>query len=75
MVRVKVEFLGPLQREPLELEVENLKELRRLLRRDDSLLDWLSECAVVINDEVVNSLDYPLVDGDIVMILPPVCGG
>ena len=74
-MNVKVEFLGPLAREPWHVNVDNLKELRYVLRRDDELLSWLDESAIVINDEVITSLDYPLVEGDVVMLLPPVCGG
>ncbi len=74
-MKITVQFLGPLSREPLECNVANLKELRHLLRRDEILFEWLEQCAVVINDEIITDLEYPLVEGDIVMILPPVCGG
>ncbi|MDE7317284.1 MAG: MoaD/ThiS family protein [Helicobacter sp.] len=74
-MNIKVEFLGPLAREAWHVNVDNLKELRFLLRRDDEILAWLDECAIVINDEIITNLDYPLVEGDVVMLLPPVCGG
>lgn len=75
MMKITVEFLGPLAREPWHVNVESLKELRYLLRRDDELYPWLQDCAIVINDEIITNLDYPLLEGDVVMLLPPVCGG
>lgn len=74
-MKISVAFLGPLSREPLSVDVDNLKELRYLLRRDDEILKWLDECAIIINDEIITDLNYPLVEGDVVMLLPPVCGG
>ncbi len=34
---IKVEFLGPINKENLELEVKNLKELKEILQKDESL--------------------------------------
>ena len=50
-------------------------ELKELLSKDESLKPWLGVCAVSLNDEVVSSLKEPLRDGDIICVLPPVCGG
>jgi molybdopterin synthase sulfur carrier subunit len=72
---VRVEFLGPIEKEPLEVEVKSLEELKSLLNKDESLKEWLKECAVAVNDKIVNSLDVELKDGDRVVLLPPVCGG
>lgn len=50
---VKVEFLGPINKENLELEVKNLKELKEILQKDESLKEWLELCAVSLNDEII----------------------
>jgi molybdopterin synthase sulfur carrier subunit len=72
---VKVEFLGPIGKEPLELDIANLTELSVVLQEDESLKEWLECSAVAVNDKLVQNKDYPLKDGDKVSLLPPVCGG
>jgi len=72
---IKVEFLGPIQKESLELEISNLNELAKILQEDTEVSDWLESCAVAVNDTLVSSLEVPLKDGDKVSLLPPVCGG
>jgi molybdopterin synthase sulfur carrier subunit len=75
MTMVRVEFLGPIQKEPLELDITNLKELADILQEDEEMQEWLKTSAVAVNDTLVSSLDAPLKDGDKVSLLPPVCGG
>ncbi|BDL71957.1 TPA: MoaD/ThiS family protein [Campylobacter jejuni] len=72
---VKVEFLGPINKENLELEVKNLKELKEILQKDESLKEWLELCAVSLNDEIIFDENTELKDGDKIALLPPVCGG
>ena len=72
---VRVEFLGPIQKQPLELDIANLSELAEILQEDKEVSEWLQNCAVAINDTLVASLDVDLKDGDKVSLLPPVCGG
>ena len=72
---VKVEFLGPIQKPSLELEISNLSELADILQKDEEMKEWLENCAVAINDTLVSSLEAPLKDGDKISLLPPVCGG
>lgn len=72
---VRIEFLGPIGKEPLELEAASLQDVADQLGTDDSLKEWLANCAVAVNDTLVASLDTPLKDGDRVSLLPPVCGG
>ena len=72
---VRVEFLGPIQKEPLELEIANLNELAAILQEDKELSEWLANSAVAVNDSIVASLDVTLNDGDKISLLPPVCGG
>ncbi|CAE10280.1 MoaD/ThiS family protein [Wolinella succinogenes] len=72
---VKVEFLGPIGKADMELEVSSLKELKEVLKKDQELSSWLEDCAVAVNDTIVNSLEVALRSGDRVSLLPPVCGG
>jgi molybdopterin synthase sulfur carrier subunit len=72
---IRVEFLGPIQKEPLELEIKNLNELATILQNDKELSQWLENSAVAVNDALVSSLECELKDGDKVSLLPPVCGG
>jgi len=70
-----VEFLGPIQKPDMELEIDNLNELAKVLQDDAELSEWLQSCAVALNNKLVSTLDTPLKDGDKVSLLPPVCGG
>ena len=72
---VRVEFLGPIQKEPMELDINNLQELAVILQEDKELSEWLQNSAVAVNDTLVSSLDVELKDGDKISLLPPVCGG
>jgi len=72
---VKVEFLGPIQKEPLALEITSLQELATILQETPEMAEWLTNSAIAVNDTLVSSLDTPLKDGDKVSMLPPVCGG
>ncbi len=72
---VTVEFLGPIGKEPIQLDITNLLELSQKLKEDESLKEWLECSAVAINDKIVASKDHPLQDGDKISLLPPVCGG
>ncbi len=75
IILVRVEFLGPIQKEALELDINDLSELATVLQDDSEMTQWLQNCAVAINDTLVSSLEAPLKDGDKVSLLPPVCGG
>ena len=72
---IRVEFLGPIQKEALELDIQNLNQLAALLQDDKEMQEWLKNSAVAVNDTLISSLDYELKDGDKVSLLPPVCGG
>ena len=72
---VRVEFLGPIQKKALELEISNLNELATILQNDEEVSEWLATCAVAVNDTLVSSLEVPLKEGDKISLLPPVCGG
>ncbi len=72
---VRIEFLGPINKENMDLEINNLSELSEILKNDKEVSTWLETCAVAINDTLVCSKDIELKDGDKVSLLPPVCGG
>ena len=72
---IRVEFLGPIKKDDLEIRASNLAELKEILNKDESLKEWIEISAVAINDEIINALDKELKNGDKVSILPPVCGG
>lgn len=72
---VSVEFLGPINKPKLELNINNLKELKEILKQDESLKEWLELCAVSLNETIIFDENIPLKDGDKIALLPPVCGG
>jgi len=72
---IKIEFLGPINKESLEVDITTLDELSDILKQDKSLQPWLQNCAVAINDTIIKDKTIQLKDGDKVSLLPPVCGG
>ncbi|MDQ7084828.1 MAG: MoaD/ThiS family protein [Sulfurovum sp.] len=72
---IKIEFLGPIGKAPLEMEAKTLAEVATKLKEEHDLSQWLDKCAVALNDTMVNDLTLSLKDGDKISILPPVCGG
>jgi len=72
---IKVEFLGPIGEDSIEIEAKTLQEVADKLQTMESIKPWLASCAVALNDEMTNDLTQILKSGDRVSILPPVCGG
>ncbi|RUM62102.1 MAG: molybdopterin synthase sulfur carrier subunit [Sulfurimonas sp.] len=72
---VRIEFLGPIAKESLEMEATSLQDVAEALSSDEEIKAWLQTCAVAVNDTLVSSLDTPLRSGDKISLLPPVCGG
>ncbi len=72
---VKIEFLGPINKDSIELDIKSLDDLSKILKDDKDLSLWLDTCAVAVNDTLVCSKDIQLNNGDKVSLLPPVCGG
>ena len=72
---VTIEFLGPINKEPLSLEITNLNELSVILQKDETLHPWLNNSAVAVNDILIKDKNKTLKNGDKVSLLPPVCGG
>jgi len=71
----KVEFLGPLNRESIDVEIKSLNDLKNIFKDDKELAEWLEICAVAVNDTLVCSLDTKIEENDKISLLPPVCGG
>jgi len=71
----RIEFLGPIGKEPEEVDIKNLKELKTLFAKDEKLKEWLDICAVAINDTIVKEIDIKIEPNDKISLLPPVCGG
>ena len=72
---IHIEFLGPIKKESINIDINNLNQLSDILLKDDELKPWLENSAVAVNDILVSNRDYKLNDGDKVSLLPPVCGG
>ncbi len=72
---VTVEFLGPIGREPMQIDAVTLADVAAELQKDEQLKQWLDSAAVAVNDALVADLSYKLNSGDKVSLLPPVCGG
>jgi molybdopterin synthase sulfur carrier subunit len=72
---VKVEFLGPINKESLEIDVKSIEDLAVILKQDKTMQPWLENCAVAINDVITKDKTITLKSGDKVSLLPPVCGG
>ena len=72
---VKIEFLGPMDKDDMNLDIKDLQELSLILQNDSDVSSWLASCAVAVNDTLVSSKSFELKDGDKVSLLPPVCGG
>lgn len=72
---VKVEFLGPIGKESVELDIHSLDELSAYMLADGDLQRWVANSAIAVNDTIVTDRKQPLKSGDRVSVLPPVCGG
>ncbi len=72
---VLIEFLGPINKEDIKLNITSLKELSNYMKNDEELKEWIDNCAVAVNDKIIKNKDYQLKTGDKISILPPVCGG
>ena len=72
---ITIDFLGPINKDSMKVDIKNLNELSEILKNDDVVSSWLGNCAVAVNDTMISSKDVVLNDGDKVSLLPPVCGG
>ena len=72
---VTIEFLGPIGKDNMSVDINNLSQLSAILKEDSEVSSWLESCAVAVNDTMVTSKDIDLKHGDKISLLPPVCGG
>jgi molybdopterin synthase sulfur carrier subunit len=72
-LKVKVKFLGPISQEDKIIEIKDYNELKEILKKEIDK-EWLDSVTVAVNDKIVNSLE-DIKDGDVITLLPPVCGG
>ncbi|GAA6965052.1 MoaD/ThiS family protein [Helicobacter pylori] len=73
---VEVRFFGPIKEENFFIKASDLKELRAILQEEkESLKEWLGVCTIALNDRLIDNLNTPLKEGDVVSLSPPVCGG
>lgn len=73
---IKVEFLGPIGLNPIELNIKTINELSESLKQISAMDQWIGISAIAINNKIVTQSEgHILYDGDVVSILPPVCGG
>ncbi len=72
---VSVEFLGPINKKTMQLDVKSLAQLSEVLKADEDISSWLDKCAVAVNDTLISDKNISLESGDKVSLLPPVCGG
>ncbi len=71
----KIEFLGPINKEPIVAEITHLSELKTLFSDDPALKEWLACSAIAVNDKLVTNLNLCVSKNDKITLLPPVCGG
>ncbi len=70
-----IEFLGPIDKESIEIEITHLSELKEYFKGDEEIAQWLQNSAIAVNDQLVNNLDITISKNDKISLLPPVCGG
>ena len=68
-----IKFLGPISRDDLEVEVNSSEELKEVIKQNVDN-EWIEKIAVAVNDKIVSNLD-DIKNGDVISLLPPVCGG
>ncbi len=71
----KIEFLGPIGKEPINADIKHLSELKTLFANDLQLKNWIENCAIAVNDKLVSNLNLSICKNDKISLLPPVCGG
>lgn len=72
---VKVDFLGPINVDSVEINIKSLNELSEYMLSDSRLKEWVNNSAIAINDNLISNKNVELKSGDVISVLPPVCGG
>ncbi|HHD77202.1 MAG TPA: molybdopterin synthase sulfur carrier subunit [Campylobacteraceae bacterium] len=70
-----VEFLGPINKESIEIEIAHLSELKEYFKEDEEVCQWLQNSAIAVNDKLISNLNLSISKNDKISLLPPVCGG
>lgn len=71
-----INFLGPIEFESININVNDFLELKNELNKIEKLKEWLPICAVAINNEIIkDSKNFAIKNDDVISLLPPVCGG
>ncbi len=70
-----IEFLGPINKDPIEVDIKHLSELKSLFQDDAQVKQWLETSAIALNDQLISNLNIAISKGDKISLLPPVCGG
>ncbi|GAA9545946.1 MoaD/ThiS family protein [Helicobacter pylori] len=63
---VEVRFFGPIKEENFFIKANDLKELRAILQEKEGLKEWLGVCAIALNDHLIDNLNTPLKEGDVI---------
>ena len=71
----RIEFLGPINKEPVEIEITNLTQLKNCFKDDPEVSEWLKTSAIAVNDQLISNLNLSVGKSDKISLLPPVCGG
>ncbi|NPA55570.1 MAG: hypothetical protein GXO40_04320 [Epsilonproteobacteria bacterium] len=71
-MKITVQFMGPLQRDDVVLDIQDngqfIDEIQKYIPQE-----FIDSVSIAINNQLVSKVE--LQDGDVVTILPPVCGG
>ena len=71
----RIEFLGPINKKPIEVDIKHLSDLKTLFQDDPDMKAWIKNSAIAVNDQLVSNLNLSVSKNDKISLLPPVCGG
>jgi len=70
-----IEFLGPINKDPITVDITHISELKGLFKDDPEIQKWLESSAIAVNDQLISNLNFAISKNDKISLLPPVCGG
>ncbi|KFH28159.1 molybdenum cofactor biosynthesis protein MoaD [Helicobacter pylori] len=71
---VEVRFFGLIKEENFFIKASDLKELGAILQEKEGLKEWLGVCTIALNDRLIDNLNTPLKESDVISLLPPFVG-
>ena len=71
----RIEFLGPINKKPIDVDIKHLSDLKTLFQDDPDMKTWIKSSAIAVNDQLVSNLNLSVSKNDKISLLPPVCGG